>query len=196
MFLLWLRQLPGCGDQTPPSVPPPAEGRSSPTDTPVFPLVPSSYQVLCGSIYSFPTGQVLLAALSWCSACTSVSEGVFLMYPRREMYSMSIYSSIILFSKDTVLFDKDVSSGQGKCLFSFTTKALWAKNARVAASAGVCPLGCAEGKCRISCRTKSLGLLMLKKEKQTNKLSLLFHMLSRFVTVFLLRSKCFLISSL
>ena len=29
----------------------------------------------------FSAGQVLLSALSWCSACTSVSEGVFLMYP-------------------------------------------------------------------------------------------------------------------
>ena len=35
----------------------------------------------------FFTGQVLLSTLSWCSACTSVSEGVFLMYPWREMYS-------------------------------------------------------------------------------------------------------------
>ena len=31
----------------------------------------------------FSTGQVLLSALSWCSACTSVSEGVFLMYSWR-----------------------------------------------------------------------------------------------------------------
>ena len=37
----------------PASVPPPSEGRSSPTNTPVFPLVPSSYRVLHGSIYSF-----------------------------------------------------------------------------------------------------------------------------------------------
>ena len=35
----------------------------------------------------FSAGWVLLSALSWCSACTSVSEGVFLMYPWREMYS-------------------------------------------------------------------------------------------------------------
>ena len=49
------------------------------------PLVPSSYGVLHGSIF-FPTGQVLLSTLSWCSACTSVSEGVSLMYPWREMY--------------------------------------------------------------------------------------------------------------
>ena len=47
----------------------------------------------------FSTGQVLLSTLSWCSACTSVSEGVFLMYLRREMYSMSTYSSAILFSQ-------------------------------------------------------------------------------------------------
>ena len=76
-----------------------------------FPLVPSSYQVLHGSIYSFfffifffrfyilfSTGQVLLSALRWCSTCTSVSEGVFLMYLWREMYSTSTYSSSILFS--------------------------------------------------------------------------------------------------
>ena len=37
MFLLWLRQLPRCGDQTTASVPPSPEGRSSPSNTPVFP---------------------------------------------------------------------------------------------------------------------------------------------------------------
>ena len=46
----------------------------------------------------FSCGQLLLSALSWCSACTSVSEGVFLMYPWREMFSISTYSSAILFS--------------------------------------------------------------------------------------------------
>ena len=39
----------------------------------------------------FSIRQVLLSTLSWCSACTSVSEGVFLMYPWREMYSTSTY---------------------------------------------------------------------------------------------------------
>ena len=48
-------------------------------------------------------GQVILSAPSWCSACTSVSEGVFLMYPWREMYSMSTYSSAILFSPTILL---------------------------------------------------------------------------------------------
>ena len=45
----------------------------------------------------FSAGQVLLPALSWCCACTSISEGVFLMYPWREMYFTSTYSSTILF---------------------------------------------------------------------------------------------------
>ena len=49
------------------------------------------------SVYIFfSTGQVLLSALSWCSECTSVSEGVFLMYLWREIYSASTYSSTIL----------------------------------------------------------------------------------------------------
>ena len=94
MFLLWLRQLPWCWDCIPASVPQPAEGRSSPTNTPVFLPSTSSYQVLRGSVYSFPQA---LSTLSWCSACASVSEGVFLMYPWREMYSTSTYSSAILF---------------------------------------------------------------------------------------------------
>ena len=62
------------------------------------PLVPSIYWVLCGSIYFFSAGQVLLSTLSWYSVCTSVSEGVFLMYLWREIYSISTYSSAILFS--------------------------------------------------------------------------------------------------
>ena len=41
MFLLWLRQLPCCGDKTPASVPPPTNSRSSPTNTPIFP--PTSF---------------------------------------------------------------------------------------------------------------------------------------------------------
>ena len=69
-----------------------------------FPLVPSSYQVLCGSVLFFSTGQVILSTLSCCSACTSVSEGVFLMYPWREIYSTSTYSSAILFSPKNVSF--------------------------------------------------------------------------------------------
>ena len=52
MFFLWLRQLPQCGNQTPAPVPPPAKGR---WEKLLFPLlVPSSYWVLHGSIYSFP----------------------------------------------------------------------------------------------------------------------------------------------
>ena len=56
------------------------------------PLVPSSYRNLC-SIKSFP-----LVRYSCLFSCTSVSKGVFLMCPWREMYSMSTCSSAILFS--------------------------------------------------------------------------------------------------
>ena len=44
------------------------------------PLVPLSYRVLHGSIYIFFLLSGTRSALRWCSACTSVSEGVFLMY--------------------------------------------------------------------------------------------------------------------
>ena len=60
MFLLWLRQLPRCGDQTPPSVPPHAKRRSSATNTPVFPprsFILPSFAWFC---IFFSTGQVLL----------------------------------------------------------------------------------------------------------------------------------------
>ena len=72
-----LTQLPQCGDWIPASVPPPAEGRFSPTNTAVFP--PSSFILQSfARFYIFcSTCQVLLSALSWCSACTSVSKGVF-----------------------------------------------------------------------------------------------------------------------
>ena len=74
MFLLWLRQLPQCGDRTPALVPPPAEGRSSPTNTAVFP--PSSFVLPSFAWFYifFSTSQVLLSILSWWSACTSVYE--------------------------------------------------------------------------------------------------------------------------
>ena len=50
------------------------------------------------------TGQVFLSTLSWCSAYTSMSEGVSLMYLWREIYSMSTYFSAILFSPCHVIF--------------------------------------------------------------------------------------------
>ena len=49
-------------------------------------------------VYIFFSTGLALSALSWCSACTSVSEVVFLMYTWREMYSPSTYSSTILLS--------------------------------------------------------------------------------------------------
>ena len=71
---------------------------SSLTNTPVSP--PSSFVLpSCAWFYIFfSSRQVLLLTLIWCSAGTSVSEGVFLMYLWREMYSTSTYSSASLFS--------------------------------------------------------------------------------------------------
>ena len=105
MFLLSLRQLPRCGGQTPASVPHlPRAGLV--LLTPLF--SPPSFFILPGFAWFyivFSTGQVLLSALSWCSACTSVSEGVFLMCLWREMYSMSTYSSVSLFSPTPVVLN-------------------------------------------------------------------------------------------
>ena len=109
MFLLWLRQLPQSGDQTSASIPPPSEGRANPTNTPVFPPSSSTLLSFVWVYIFFSSGQVLLSILSWCSACTSVSEGIFLMHPWREMYSTSTYSSTILFLFYNMTF--------WKCLF-------------------------------------------------------------------------------
>ena len=93
----------------PASDPPPTQSRSSPPNTPVFPsssFILLSFAWVC---IFFSTGQVLLSTLSWCSACTFVSEGVFPMYPWREMYSMSTYFSAILFPLSQI-FDRIFSN--------------------------------------------------------------------------------------
>ena len=76
----------------------PTKGRCSPTNTPVSP--PSSFILPSFAWFYrfFASGQVLLSTFSWYSACTSVSESIFLMYPWREMYSTSTYFSTILLS--------------------------------------------------------------------------------------------------
>ena len=68
-----------------------------PLTLPLFLLVPSSYQVFAWVYILFSACQVLLSALRWCSACTSLSEGIFLMYPWREMYFTSTCFSSMLF---------------------------------------------------------------------------------------------------
>ena len=64
----------------------------------LFPfLVPSSYWVLHGSIYSCPL--VRYSCPLWtCVLHALVSEGIFLMYLWREMYSTYTYSSAIFVS--------------------------------------------------------------------------------------------------
>ena len=80
MFLPWLRQLPSCWDRTLASVPSPTKGRSSLTNTPVYPPSSLSYRVLHGSIYS-----VLLVRYS-----CRLSSGVLHVLLCLKMYSWCI----------------------------------------------------------------------------------------------------------
>ena len=59
---------------------------------PPISFIPSFVRV---KIFFFSAGQVLLSAFNWSSACTSVSEGAFLIYLWKEMYSTSTYYSAI-----------------------------------------------------------------------------------------------------
>ena len=65
MFLLWFRQLPQCGDRTPASGPPPARGKSTPTNTPIF--LPSSFVLptFAWVYIFFSIDQVLLHFCVW-----------------------------------------------------------------------------------------------------------------------------------
>ena len=95
MFLLLPRKLPWYGVRPLLHFPQPLKAGP----VPLFPP-PSSFILLSFSCFHicFSSGQVLLSALRWCSASTSVSEGAFLMYLWREMCSASTYSSVIFFS--------------------------------------------------------------------------------------------------
>ena len=60
------------------SVPPPAKTKYSPTDTPVFPIVPLSFRVLHGSIYYFPLARYscpLSAGVLHALLCLKVYSG-------------------------------------------------------------------------------------------------------------------------
>ena len=88
----------------------------------------------------FSGDQVLLLALSWCSARSSVSEVTFLMNPWREKYTLSIYASttldflnipIVSFLRNSVLFStKSVSvyfpiSSIGRFSFHHTLSSIY-----------------------------------------------------------------------
>ena len=99
---LCLKRLLQFGDLTPASVP------LTPGAGPVLLILLFSPSFLCPAefwIYIFlSSDQGLLSALSWCSARSSASEGVFLMYPRRETFCTSGYSFAILSSSAVTLF--------------------------------------------------------------------------------------------
>ena len=81
--------------------------RASPVLLTLLLFPPSSFVLLSFAWFYifFSIGQLLLSTLSWCSTCTSVSEGVFLIYPWGEMYSMPTYFSAILFSLRFLIID-------------------------------------------------------------------------------------------
>ena len=72
MFLLWLRQLPQCGDWASASVAPPTEGRSSPTNPPVFPsefLCPTKFCMLLYILFHWsgpPVHSQLMFCMHFC----------------------------------------------------------------------------------------------------------------------------------
>ena len=78
-------------DQTPAFCAPHAEGRSSPTNTPVFPLVSSSYWVLHGSTYSFPVVRycfLLSADVLQAILCLKVSIKAYIMVYYEAIHNM------------------------------------------------------------------------------------------------------------
>ena len=97
LVLNWLRQSPHWWDWTPASVSP-SQGRSSPGNSSVFPLVPPPYRILHSSIYSFPLVR------SFCPLSAGVLPALLCL----KVYSwcihgerctpLSTYSSAILFS--------------------------------------------------------------------------------------------------
>ena len=95
MFFFWPRLLSQCGDLTPASIPSPTKGRSSPTNTPVFP--PNSFILFSFMWFCifFSSGQVLLLALSWCSP----SSGVWRCIPdiSIERHVLHVYLFLTIF---------------------------------------------------------------------------------------------------
>ena len=69
-----------------------------------YPLLPSSYRVFHGSMYTFPVVKYS-CPLSAGVLQTLLCEGVFLMYLWRQMYSTSTYFSAILFNQISPYFD-------------------------------------------------------------------------------------------
>ena len=86
-LLLCPKQLPWCVYLTPASVPPPPRCSSSPANAILFLLLPLSYQVLCGSIYSFPV------VMDFCS---------FLAGVLRELLCLKVYSWCFSVERDVL----------------------------------------------------------------------------------------------
>ena len=93
IFLLWLRQLPWCGDWNPASVLPPTESRSSPSNTPVFP--PSFFILLSFAwFYVFSSSQLVLCmhfCVWMCIPDVYMERDVFHIHPLLPMLSVQVF---------------------------------------------------------------------------------------------------------
>ena len=88
---------PKCGDLTPASASPPAGCTSDPAHSPLlFSFLPSSYWVLCGSIYSFLVVRDSCQPLLVLRMIFCIWSSVFLIHPWREMCPISTYFSAVL----------------------------------------------------------------------------------------------------
>ena len=105
MFLLWLRQLPWCGDQTSASVLPPAEGRSSPTNTLV--LLSSSFILLSFAwFYEFFQMAIHSSTLAWKISWSEEPDRLQSMRSQRvktQLSNFTFTSVYIFFSTGQVL---------------------------------------------------------------------------------------------
>ena len=116
MFLLWLRQLPCCGDPTLASVSPPTEGRCSPTTTPVFPskfLHPTEFCVVLYILSHWsgiPVRSQLVFCMHFCAWRCSPDISV-----ERDVLHVHLLLCHLVLSEDLIFFQERVYSSRREC---------------------------------------------------------------------------------
>ena len=111
MLLLWFRQLPWCRDRTPASVPPPSEDYELASFSPKF-LHPTKF---CLVLFIIFCCQVLLSALSWCSACTSVWRCIPDVSVERDVLHVRLLFCHLVLSENLIFFQERVYSSRWEC---------------------------------------------------------------------------------
>ena len=114
MFIQWFRQFPQCGIRP---LLHPLRADSVLIKLLFFHPVLSSYWVLRGSIYSFPLVRYS-CLLSADVLITRLCLKVYAWYIHGEMYSTSTYSSTIMFSHLTTVWEHRIHSGS-RCAIKY-----------------------------------------------------------------------------